>query len=187
MAGLGPDASLVDSSHSLPAPYPLISSSAASSNGLSAGGSSTAGDKHGLGKKEADGGWSLSWCKDKTYGELCAVTAGATGTVKVRVWSPSPFHIALTPPADYSTPLFPSCRPCAHLVFDWPNQRRGEARTRHCFCLLGAFLWPTIPPHRDGWTRWQRADMEDDPSGGLPVPAWSRWRFEMEGNECWHV
>jgi nucleoporin SEH1 len=85
MAGLGPDAPLVDSSHSLPGPNPLMSSSVASSNGFSIGSSSTTGDKQGLGKKEADGGWCLSWCKDKTYGELCAVTAGATGTVKVGI------------------------------------------------------------------------------------------------------
>ena len=85
MAGLGPDAPLVDSFHSLAAPNPPVSSSVASSNGFSIGSSSTTGDKHGLGKKEADGGWCLSWCKDKTYGELCAVTAGATGTVKVYI------------------------------------------------------------------------------------------------------
>lgn len=83
ITGQGSDASLVDTVHSLSAPNAPVSSSAASSNGFSIGSSSTTGDKHGLGKKEADGGWCLSWCKDKTYGELCAVTAGATGTVKV--------------------------------------------------------------------------------------------------------
>ena len=90
VAGLGSDASHVDASHSLSAPNVPVSSSAASSNGFSIGSSSTTGDKHGLGKKEADGGWCLSWCKDKTYGELCAVTAGATGTVKVLNSQPPP-------------------------------------------------------------------------------------------------
>lgn len=84
MTRLSPDAPLVDTALSLPAPNPPVSSSVGSSNGFSIGSGSTTGDKHGLGKKEADGGWCLSWCKDKTYGELCAVTAGATGTVKVR-------------------------------------------------------------------------------------------------------
>ena len=38
----------------------------------------------GYGRREADGGWSLSWCKDKDWGELLAVTAGVSGTVHVR-------------------------------------------------------------------------------------------------------
>ena len=187
IAGLGLGTSLVDSLHSLSAPNVPVSSSAASSNGFSIGSGSTTGDKHGLGKKEADGGWCLSWCKDKTYGELCAVTAGATGSVKVHHSHFLAFHIALTPPADHSTPLFPSCCPCAHFIFYWPNQRGRKACTCDSICILGTFVWSTIPSHRDGRTRWQRADMEVDTSRGQPVPAWSRWGFEMEGNECWHV
>lgn len=39
------------------------------------------------GIREADGGWSLSWCKERYWGEVLAVAAGADNTVKVRVSS----------------------------------------------------------------------------------------------------
>ena len=187
IAGLGLGTSLVDSLHLLSAPNVPVSSSAASSNGFSIWSGSITGDKHGLGKKQAGGGWCLSWCKDGTYGELCAVTAGSNGSVKVLHSHITAFHIALTPPADHSTPLFPGCCPCAHLILDWSNQRGRKACTCDSVCILGLFVWSTIPSHRDGRARWQRADMEVDTSRGQPVPACSRWGFEIEGNECWHV
>ena len=34
--------------------------------------------------READGGWCLSWCKERYWGEILAASAGATGTVHVR-------------------------------------------------------------------------------------------------------
>lgn len=34
--------------------------------------------------READGGWCLSWCKERFWGEILAVSAGTTGTVHVR-------------------------------------------------------------------------------------------------------
>lgn len=34
--------------------------------------------------READGGWCLSWCKERYWGEILAVSAGTTGTVHVR-------------------------------------------------------------------------------------------------------
>ncbi|KAJ7056183.1 WD40-repeat-containing domain protein [Mycena amicta] len=37
----------------------------------------------GLGHREADGGWCISWCKDRYWGELIAASAGTTGVVKV--------------------------------------------------------------------------------------------------------
>ena len=52
----------------------------ASSNGKSYG-SSVAGGRPG--KREADGGWSISWCKDVTTGQLIAVAADTDGLVKV--------------------------------------------------------------------------------------------------------
>lgn len=56
--------------------------SVGSSNGQSYG-SSVGGARPG--KREADGGWSLSWCKDRTWGQVLAVAAGTTGVVKVIV------------------------------------------------------------------------------------------------------
>ncbi|KAI1783325.1 WD40 repeat-like protein [Ganoderma leucocontextum] len=43
----------------------------------------------GLGTREADGGWSLSWCKDKYWGEVLAAGCGIDGIVKIIQVSPS--------------------------------------------------------------------------------------------------
>ncbi|KAI0775636.1 WD40-repeat-containing domain protein [Trametes elegans] len=37
----------------------------------------------GLGAREADGGWCLSWCKDKYWGEVVAAGCGIDGVVKI--------------------------------------------------------------------------------------------------------
>ncbi|TFK49301.1 WD40 repeat-like protein [Heliocybe sulcata] len=37
----------------------------------------------GMGSREADGGWCISWCKDKYWGELIAAGAGVSGVVKI--------------------------------------------------------------------------------------------------------
>ncbi|RXW16830.1 hypothetical protein EST38_g9014 [Candolleomyces aberdarensis] len=36
-----------------------------------------------LGNREADGGWTLSWCKDRYWGEIIAAGAGNNGVVKI--------------------------------------------------------------------------------------------------------
>ncbi len=46
--------------------------------------------RHGIGNREADGGWSLSWCKDRYWGEILAASAGTSGIVKVRFSAISP-------------------------------------------------------------------------------------------------
>ena len=33
--------------------------------------------------READGGWSISWCKERYWGEILAVSVGTTGMVHV--------------------------------------------------------------------------------------------------------
>lgn len=38
----------------------------------------------GLGNREADGGWCISWCKDRYWGEVIAAGCGISGTVKVK-------------------------------------------------------------------------------------------------------
>lgn len=54
----------------------------ASSNGKSHGSSTGNGRP---GRREADGGWSVSWCKDKQWGQLISVTAGTTGAIRVGI------------------------------------------------------------------------------------------------------
>ncbi|KAI0738782.1 WD40 repeat-like protein [Daedaleopsis nitida] len=43
----------------------------------------------GLGTREADGGWCISWCKDKYWGEVIAAGCGIDGIVKIIQISPS--------------------------------------------------------------------------------------------------
>ncbi|KAF4563370.1 hypothetical protein EYR40_006909 [Pleurotus pulmonarius] len=39
--------------------------------------------RSGIGNREADGGWCISWCKDRYWGEVIAAGCGIGGTVKV--------------------------------------------------------------------------------------------------------
>lgn len=42
-----------------------------------------AASRAGAGNREADGGWCISWCKDRYWGEIIAVGCGTNGLVKV--------------------------------------------------------------------------------------------------------
>ncbi|KAI0316065.1 WD40-repeat-containing domain protein [Amylostereum chailletii] len=46
-------------------------------------------NRPGTGSKEADGGWCISWCKDKYWGEVIAAGAGINGIIKIIQLSPS--------------------------------------------------------------------------------------------------
>lgn len=48
-------------------------------------------NRPGLGNREADGGWCISWCKDRYWGEILAAGCGIGGTVKVHL-HPTSFH-----------------------------------------------------------------------------------------------
>ncbi|KAG5640579.1 hypothetical protein DXG03_008014, partial [Asterophora parasitica] len=43
----------------------------------------------GNGNREADGGWCISWCKDRYWGELIAVGCGTNGIIKIIQLTPS--------------------------------------------------------------------------------------------------
>ncbi|KAG6896297.1 hypothetical protein C0992_009250 [Termitomyces sp. T32_za158] len=43
----------------------------------------------GSGSREADGGWCISWCKDRYWGELIAAASGINNVVKIIQLSPS--------------------------------------------------------------------------------------------------
>ena len=68
----------------------------------------------GIGMREADGGWCVSWCKDRYWGEVVAVGAGVNGTVKVVQFSPHrrPMTLlALTPEPTRNTSTLPPSTP----------------------------------------------------------------------------
>ncbi|KAF9003288.1 WD40-repeat-containing domain protein [Cyathus striatus] len=60
----------------------------------------------GVGNREADGGWSLSWCKERYWGEIIACAAGTSGIVKVIQLSPSrrPSTLLTLDPSPASSP-----------------------------------------------------------------------------------
>jgi len=41
--------------------------------------------RSGLGNREADGGWCISWCKDRYWGEIIAAGCGTNGIIKVLI------------------------------------------------------------------------------------------------------
>jgi nucleoporin SEH1 len=43
--------------------------------------------QRGAGGREADGGWSVSWCKEQYWGEVLATCSGMSGVVKVFVFT----------------------------------------------------------------------------------------------------
>ncbi|KAJ7150905.1 WD40-repeat-containing domain protein [Mycena crocata] len=45
--------------------------------------SSSTQSRPGLGSREADGGWCISWCKDRYWGELIAAGSGTSGVIKI--------------------------------------------------------------------------------------------------------
>ncbi|KAJ3503301.1 hypothetical protein NLJ89_g8496 [Agrocybe chaxingu] len=45
--------------------------------------STSTSQRQGLGNREADGGWCISWCKDKFWGEVIAAGCGTSGNVKI--------------------------------------------------------------------------------------------------------
>ncbi|KAJ6600018.1 WD40-repeat-containing domain protein [Mycena vulgaris] len=79
----------------------------------------------GLGNREADGGWCLSWCRDRYWGELLAAGAGTSGLVKIIQLAPSrrpTTLLTLDPAVDdgggavTSVAWAPSCGRSYHLV-----------------------------------------------------------------------
>ncbi|KAJ3552352.1 hypothetical protein NM688_g4194 [Phlebia brevispora] len=52
-------------------------------------------NRPGLGTREADGGWCISWCKDRYWGEIIAASCGVNGIVKIIQLSPSRRPITL--------------------------------------------------------------------------------------------
>lgn len=118
----------------------------------------------GMGNREADGGWCISWCKDKYWGEVIATSCGVNGAVKIIQLSPSrrpitvltldPYPIPHPPPSEdvtttksseTSTPSpyavttvswAPSCGRSTHLIAT--GSRDGHVR-----------IWRLKPPTPD--------------------------------------
>ncbi|ETW75791.1 hypothetical protein HETIRDRAFT_66253 [Heterobasidion irregulare TC 32-1] len=66
---------------------------------------------------EADGGWSISWCKERYWGEIIATSCGTNGIVKVLFPATfSTFPLSSSPSAITSVAWAPCCGRSYHLV-----------------------------------------------------------------------
>ncbi|KAH6905322.1 nuclear pore protein seh1 [Coprinopsis sp. MPI-PUGE-AT-0042] len=66
---------------------------------------STGPARSGVGNREADGGWTLSWCKDRYWGDVIAVGAGTSGVVKIIEVNSRGSKVLLTLEPQSSVPL----------------------------------------------------------------------------------
>ena len=58
-------------------------------------GAASAQSRSGLGNREADGGWCISWCKDRYWGEIIAAGCGTNGLIKVLFYAVLLFYLKL--------------------------------------------------------------------------------------------
>lgn len=89
----------------------------------------------GLGNREADGGWCISWCKERYWGEVIAVGCGTGGTIKVYV------ALYLLEPSSRSNTdiaasfqiiqISPSRRPTTLLTLDPSPNKEDTADSSH--------------------------------------------------------
>ncbi|KAH9916226.1 WD40 repeat-like protein [Amylocystis lapponica] len=140
-------------------------------------------NRPGLGNREADGGWCISWCKDRYWGEVIATGCGISGVVKIIQLSPSRRPVTLltldpspplsgegttkaSPAADGDAPTpfaitsvawAPSCGRSYHLIAT--GGRDGHVR-----------IWRARPP-----TSSDEQDGEDEAEGG-------RWAASVVGD-----
>jgi len=111
-----PSSSFLSRPHTLAAATPTQTSAAldgavanqvtqALQQNLQQGTSQTRAGTTGTGNREADGGWCISWCKERHWGEVIAVGCGTSGIVKIIQVTPSRRPVTVlsldpTPPAE---------------------------------------------------------------------------------------
>ncbi|KAF9239328.1 WD40-repeat-containing domain protein [Melanogaster broomeanus] len=59
----------------------------------------------GMGNREADGGWCISWCKERYWGEVIAAGCGVSGTIKASDHLTSRYQIIQVSPSRRPTTL----------------------------------------------------------------------------------
>ncbi|KAK1924640.1 WD40-repeat-containing domain protein [Papiliotrema laurentii] len=96
----------------------------------------------------ANGGWGLSWCREKWWGSILAVFTGTNPTVKIIKLDPTPTAILHLTPSSTAAPLTtlawaPSCGRSYHLLAT--GSRDGTVR-----------IWRMEPPEKEAkrgeWT-----------------------------------
>ncbi|TFK39244.1 WD40-repeat-containing domain protein [Crucibulum laeve] len=95
--------------------------------GLQQGAGSTS-QRPGLGNREADGGWCISWCKDRYWGEVIAAGSGTSGVIKIIQLTPSrrPSTILTLDPSPSNTANTSSSASINHMQAAEPDSRTQE-------------------------------------------------------------
>lgn len=75
------------------------------------------------GNREADGGWCISWCKDKYWGEIIAAGCNTSGVIKVSL-SGFLFHSYISQQTDHPNKLSPVLHPPHPLAQYWHGNLR---------------------------------------------------------------
>ena len=89
----------------------------------------------GLGNREADGGWCISWCKERYWGEVIAVGCGTGGIVKVPIvfflLGPSSRNDAVVVASFQIIQISPSRRPITLLTLDTAPNKEDTTQASH--------------------------------------------------------
>lgn len=85
----------------------------------------------GLGNREADGGWTLSWCKDPYWGEVIAAGAGNNGVIKIIQLNPRRSHVLLTLDGSPSTGAATNTNPSQPGGNEQPQQNTASNSTSY--------------------------------------------------------
>ncbi|KIY47304.1 WD40 repeat-like protein [Fistulina hepatica ATCC 64428] len=121
----------------------------------------SSGPSRSMQNREADGGWCISWCKDRYWGEMFAAGCGTSGTVKIIQIPPSrkPITVAVldpAPPVDEEAPAAPRPAPSAVTSVSWAP---SCGRSYHLVATGGrdgfVRIWKLIPTPEDAM------DMDD--------------------------
>jgi len=117
----------------------------------------------GVGNREADGGWCISWCKERYWGEVIATGCGVSGIVKIIQLSPSrrpttiltldPSPAAAVPPPEPAVPTSTETDPPTPYAITSVAWAPSCGRSFHLIATGG----------RDGHVRiWRVKPAEDD-------------------------
>ncbi|KZV62182.1 WD40 repeat-like protein [Peniophora sp. CONT] len=151
-------------------------------------------NRPGVGNREADGGWCISWCKDRYWGEVLAAGVSVTGIVKIIQLSPSHrpatlFTLDPSPQSEKAAPATgsvsdgeapqlaavtsvawaPSCGRSYHLVAT--GSRDGHVR-----------IWKLKPPAYDE----ERGQTDDNTWTGVQVADFDHHKAAV-GRVEWNV
>ncbi|KAK7439780.1 epoxide hydrolase, soluble (sEH) [Stygiomarasmius scandens] len=124
----------------------------------------SAASRPGFGNREADGGWCISWCRDRYWGEILAAGCGISGIIKIIQLSPSrrPTTILVLDPSP-SAPVADADKAFAVTCVSWAP---SCGRSYHLIATGGrdghVRIWKVKPAADDDGEQGDDAEMSGD-------------------------